>query len=64
MLPVIAGICQYLGGWPGVGRIVADMAPQQYDLQLACFGQSGWQATVYPAGIGQSLAPMVGTEWA
>ena len=24
--PVITGIRQYLGGWPGVGRIVAGMA--------------------------------------
>jgi hypothetical protein len=31
---VIAGIRQYLDGWPGIGRIVAGMARQQYDLQL------------------------------
>ena len=30
--PVITGIRQYLAGWPGVGRIVAGMARQQYDL--------------------------------
>jgi len=29
---VIAGIRQYLGDWPGVGRILAGMALQQYDL--------------------------------
>ena len=28
--PVIAGIRQYLGGWPGIGRVVAGMARQQY----------------------------------
>jgi hypothetical protein len=48
---VIAGIRQYLDGWPGVGRIVAGMARQQYDLQLTRFGQDGWSATFYPAGI-------------
>jgi hypothetical protein len=26
--PVIAGIRQYLGGWPGLGRVVAGMARQ------------------------------------
>ena len=48
---MIAGIRQYLDGWPGVGRIVAGMARQQYDLQLTRFGQDGWSATFYPAGI-------------
>jgi hypothetical protein len=43
--PVIAGIRQYLGGWPGLGRVVAGMARQQYDLQLTRFGQDGWSAT-------------------
>jgi hypothetical protein len=58
---VIAGIRQYLGGWPGIGRIVAGMARQQYDLQLTRFGQDGWSATFYPAGIAHSLTPMVGS---
>src|SRR5262245_35012457 len=62
--PVLAGIRQYLAGWPGVGRIVPGMARQQYDLQLVRFGQAGWQATFYPAGIGHSLTRMVGTGWA
>ena len=62
--PVIAGIRQCFGGWPRVGRIVAGMARQQYDLQLVRFGQAGWQATFYQAGIGHSLTPMVGTGWA
>src|SRR5262249_47807006 len=61
--PVIAGIRQYLAGWPGVGRIVAGMARQQSDLQLVRVGQSGWSATFYPAGIGHSLTPMVGAGW-
>ena len=62
--PVIVGIRQYLAGWPGVGRIVAGMAHQQYDLRLTRYGQSGWEAIFYPAGIGHSLTPMVGTGWA
>ena len=62
--PVIAGIHMYLDGWPGVGRIVAGMARQQYDLQLTRFGQDGWSATFYPAGIAHSLTPMVGSGWA
>jgi hypothetical protein len=62
--PVIAGIRQYLGGWPGVGRIVAGMARQQYDLQLTRYGPSGWQAAFYLAGIGHSLTSSAGTGWA
>ena len=53
--PVIAGIRKYLDGWPGVGRIIAGMARQQYDLQLRQFGQDGWSVTFYPAGIAHSL---------
>jgi hypothetical protein len=62
--PVIAGIRQYLSGWPGIGRIVAGMARQEYDLQLTRYGQDGWSATFYPAGIGHSPTPMVGSGWA
>src|SRR6516165_11393969 len=58
--PVVAGIRQYLGGWSGIGRVVAGMARQQYDLQLTRFGQDGWSVTFHPAGIGHSLTPMVG----
>jgi hypothetical protein len=36
---------------------------KQYDLQLARYGQDGWSATFYPAGIGHSLTPMVGSAW-
>src|SRR5262249_26293448 len=61
---VIAGIRQYLTGRPGVGRIVAGMARQQYDLPLVRYGQHGWDATFYPAGIGHSLTPMAGLGWA
>ena len=55
-------IRQNLAGWPGVGRIVAGMARQQYDLRLTRSGSHGWEATFYPEGIGHSLTPMVGSE--
>ena len=47
-----------------MGRIVAGMTRQQYDLRLTRYGQAGWEATFYPAGIGHSLTPTVGTGWA
>jgi hypothetical protein len=62
--PVIAGIREYLAGWPGVGRIVAGMPRQQHDLRLTRYGGHGWEATFYPEGIGHSVTPMVGTGWA
>ena len=43
---MITGIRQCLNGWPGVGRIVAGMARQQYDLGLTRYGQSGWEANI------------------
>jgi hypothetical protein len=61
--PLIAALREWLGGWPGIGRITAGMARQQYDLQLTRYGQEGWRATFYPAGIGHSLTPMVGSAW-
>jgi hypothetical protein len=39
--PLIAGLRQWLGGWPGIGRIVTGMARQQYDLELARHGEEG-----------------------
>jgi hypothetical protein len=39
------------------------MARQQYDLQLMRYGQEGWRATFYPAGIAHSLTPLVGSAW-
>src|SRR5262249_30209267 len=60
--PVITGIRQYLGGWPGVGRIVAGMARQQYDLRLTRYGQSGCYGAVGgtpggPSGRSRHLIP-------
>jgi hypothetical protein len=48
----------------GIGRLTAGMARLQYDLQLTRYGQEGWRATFYPAGIAHSLTPMVGSAWA
>jgi hypothetical protein len=62
--PLIVALHQWLGGWRGVGRIVAGMARLQYDLQLTRYGQDGWRATFYPAGSAHSLTPMLGTGWA
>ncbi len=39
--PLIAALRQWLGGWPGIGRITAGMARQQYDLQLTRDGTEG-----------------------
>jgi len=39
------------------------MARQGFDLQLTRYGTEGWRATFYPAGIGHSLTPMVGSAW-
>jgi len=39
------------------------MARQQDDLQLTQYGQQGWRATFYPAGIGHSLTLIVGSAW-
>jgi hypothetical protein len=37
--PLIAALHQWLGGWPGVGRLVTGMSRQEYDLQLTRYGQ-------------------------
>jgi hypothetical protein len=61
---VIAGIRQYLGGWPGVGRIVAGMARQGFDLDLTRYDVQGWRATFYPEGRIHSATLAVGSAWA
>jgi hypothetical protein len=60
---VIAGLRRWLGGWPGIGRITAGMARQEYDLQLTWYGIEGWRATFYPAGLGHSVTSAVGSAW-
>jgi hypothetical protein len=39
--PVVAGLCTFLGGSLGIGRIVVGMARQGYDLQLTRYGDEG-----------------------
>jgi hypothetical protein len=60
---VIVGIRQYLRGWPGVGRVVAGMARQQYDLELTRYDVQGWRATFYPEGRLHSATLAVGSAW-
>src|SRR5262252_8465060 len=48
--PVVAGIRQYLGGWPGWAA--SSPAWQQYDVRLPRYGGHGWATTFYPQGIG------------
>jgi hypothetical protein len=52
---VIVGIRQYLGGWSGIGRVIAGMARQQYDLELTRFGQDGLECDLLP-GRDRALA--------
>lgn len=61
--PVIAALRQWLGGWPGLGRIVVGMARQGYDLQLTRYGTEGWRATFYPAGMAHSITAAVASAW-
>jgi len=61
-LEVIAGICQYLGGWPGWGASWPAWRTSSTTSDSRGYRQSGWEAIFYPAGIGHSLTPMVGAE--
>jgi len=64
--PVIAGIRQYLSGWPGIGRIVAGMARQQYDLRLTRCGQVGCYGAGWMNSRGRQReveAPHPGGRW-
>jgi hypothetical protein len=53
----------WLGGWPGIGRVVLGMIRQGYDLELTRYGEEGWRATCYPAGRAHSHTSAVGTAW-
>jgi hypothetical protein len=46
---LIIGLRAWLGDRPGIGRIVAGMSRQGFDLQLTRYGGEGWRATFYPA---------------
>jgi hypothetical protein len=55
----------WFDSWPGIGRVVAGMARQSYDLQLTRYGEDGWRATFYPAGrTAHSMTSAVGSSWA
>jgi hypothetical protein len=45
----------WFDSWGGIGRIVVGMARQGYDLQLTRYGDEGWRATFYPAGLAHSV---------
>ena len=45
----MAGLQSWVSGWPGIGRIVAGLSPQGFDLQLTRYGAEGWRATAFPA---------------
>jgi len=62
--PLIPALRTWLSGWPGIGRIVAGMSRQGFDLQLARHGAEGWRATFYPAGRAHSQTAAVGSAWA
>jgi hypothetical protein len=61
--PVVIGARLLLGGWPGIGRIAVGMARQGFDLQLTRYGNQGWRATFYPAGIAHSVTAAVSSAW-
>jgi hypothetical protein len=63
--PLLPALSAWLGGWPGIDRIVAGMTRQSFDLQLARHGADGWQATFYTAGrTAHSQTSAVGSAWA
>jgi hypothetical protein len=60
-MPELALVRAWLGGWRGVGLVVAGMARQDFDLELRGFPR-GWRATFYPSGLAHSI--VAGTGWA
>ena len=60
---LVTGLRRWLGGWPGIGRIVAGMARQGCDLQLTRYATEGWRGTFYPAGMAHSATAAVGSAW-
>lgn len=61
---VVGALRQRLDGWPGIGRVVVGMARQGYDVQLTRYGEQGWRATFFPAGLAHSLTAAVGSTFA
>ena len=67
--PLLPALRAWLGGWPGIGRIVTGMSRQGFDLELERQGAASWRATFYAAGrtahsqtsaVGSATAP---TPW-
>jgi hypothetical protein len=59
--PELRLVRRWLDGWAGLGLVVADMARQDFDLELRGFPR-GWRATFYPSGLAHSI--VAGTGWA
>jgi hypothetical protein len=53
----------WLDSWRGIGDIVAGMARQGYDLQLARYDGRGWRATFYTSGMEHSATSAIGSAW-
>jgi hypothetical protein len=53
----------WFGSWPGIGRIVAGMSRQGFDLQLTQYDREGWRATFYPEGRAHSVTRAVGSAY-
>jgi hypothetical protein len=62
--PLPRALHRWLGGWPGIGRVVIGMSRQGYDLVLTQYGTEGWRATFYPTGRAHSATRAAGTGWA
>jgi hypothetical protein len=53
----------WFSNWAGIGRIVAGMSRQGFDLQLTRYDRDGWRATFYPEGRAHSVTQAVGSAW-
>jgi len=63
--PALAGILRgWLDTWAGLGGVVGGMIACGYDLELTRYGERGWRATFYPAGLVHSVTSAVGSAFA
>jgi hypothetical protein len=53
----------WFSSWPGIGRIVAGMTRQGFDLQLTQYDREGWRATFYPEGRAHSVTQAAGSAY-
>jgi DNA/RNA endonuclease G (NUC1) len=49
---LVRGLRAWLGGWPGIGRIVLGMVRQGYDVELRRYGEAGLAGDLLPGGAG------------